>query len=106
MLRGADVFVLPSWAESFPYVILEAMSVGLAIAATDVGGVGEAITDGHSGLLFAARDAEATAAALKRLVAGERLRRELGEAARWRERNMFSKDTMVDGVIGGDEEAL
>jgi len=106
VLRGADVFVLPSWAESFPYVILEAMSVGLAIAAADVGGVGEAITDGHSGLLFAARDAEATAAALRRLLIGERLRRELGEAARWRERNMFSKDTMVDGVIGVYEEAL
>ena len=81
VLRGADVFVLPSWAESFPYVILEAMSVGLAIAASDVGGVGEAIVDGDSGLLFAARDTEATAAALLRLLVDQRLRGALGEAA-------------------------
>ncbi len=106
VLRGADVFVLPSWAESFPYVILEAMSVGLAIAASDVGGVGEAIVDGDSGLLFAARDTEATAAALLRLLVDHRLRGALGEAAQARERNMFSKDRMVDGVIGVYEQAL
>ena len=53
--RGADVFVLPSWGESFPYVILEAMSVGLVVAASDVGGVAVAIVDRDSGLLFGAR---------------------------------------------------
>ena len=106
VLRGADVFVLPSWAESFPYVILEAMSVGLAVAASDVGGVGEAIVDGDSGLLFAARDTEATAAALLRLLVDQRLRGALGEAAHARARNMFSKDRMVDGVIGVYEQAL
>ena len=59
--------------------ILEAMSVGgLAIAASDVGGVGEAITDGDTGLLFAARDADATAAALLALLADGGLRRALG----------------------------
>jgi glycosyltransferase involved in cell wall biosynthesis len=106
VLRGADVFVLPSWAESFPYVILEAMSVGVAIAASDVGGVGEAITDGYSGLLFAARDSNATAAALLRLLDDEHLRGALGEAARAREESTFSKDRMVDGIIGVYEEAL
>jgi glycosyltransferase involved in cell wall biosynthesis len=106
VLRGADVFVLPSWAESFPYVILEAMSVGLAIAASDVGGVGEAITDGDSGLLFAARDTDGTAGALLALLADGRLRWALGQAAHARERNMFSKDRMVDGVIAVYEEAL
>ena len=43
VLRGADVFVSPSWAESFPYVILEAMALGVPIVATRVGGVAEAV---------------------------------------------------------------
>ena len=39
VLRGADLFVSPSWAESFPYVILEAMALGVPVVATRVGGL-------------------------------------------------------------------
>jgi len=58
-----DVFVHPSWAESFPYVILEAMSLARPIVASDVGGVGEALLDGESGVLVPPRDAETVLAA-------------------------------------------
>src|SRR4029077_9537834 len=52
-LRGMDVFVHPSWAEAFPYVILEAMALARPIVASDVGGIGEAVIDGESGVLVA-----------------------------------------------------
>ena len=50
VLRGSDIFVLPSWAESFPYVVLEAMAAGVPVVATDVGGIHEAVTSGRHGL--------------------------------------------------------
>lgn len=105
-LRGASVFVLPSWAESFPYVILEAMSVGLPIVATDVGGVGEAIRPGTDGLLVAKNDPEALAEALVAVLADERLAAELGGAARRRVTAQFSLAQMIDGVAGIYQEAL
>jgi glycosyltransferase involved in cell wall biosynthesis len=68
-LGGMDVFVHPSWAESFPYVILEAMSLARPIVASDVGGIPEALVHGESGLLTPARDERALAGALIELLA-------------------------------------
>ncbi|HTR72702.1 MAG TPA: glycosyltransferase, partial [Solirubrobacteraceae bacterium] len=84
VLRGMDVFVHPSWAESFPYVVLEAMSLGRAIVASDVGGIGEAIVDGESGRLVAARDPEDLGRATIALLDDAQLRRRMGDAARLR----------------------
>ncbi len=50
LLLSSDIFVSPSWAESFPYSVLEAMAVGAPIVATDVGGVSEAIEDQVTGV--------------------------------------------------------
>src|SRR2546423_12573968 len=67
-LRGMDVFVHPSWAESFPYVILEAMSLARPIVASDVGGIGEALVAGRIGLLTPPRDERALGEALAGLL--------------------------------------
>ena len=86
VLRGADVFVLSSWAESFPYVILDAMALGRPIVATDVGGVAEAVGDGDGdcGLLVASRDADGLARALRRLISDPAGADEMGARARSR----------------------
>lgn len=89
-LRGMQVFAHPSWAEAFPYVILEAMSLELPIVASDVGGVGEALVHGSSGLLVAPRDASALARALNDLLAHPDRMARLGAAASERVRRQFS----------------
>jgi glycosyltransferase involved in cell wall biosynthesis len=99
ILAGADIFVNPSWAESFPYALLEAMAFGLPIAATDVGGCGEAIEDGLSGRLVPARDAESLAAAIGELLDAPELARALGDAARARHGERFTLDEMVQGNL-------
>ena len=99
VLRAADIFVLPSWAEAFPYVMLEAMSVGLPIVATRVGGIPEALTDNATGLIVAPRDPLPLARALIELLADRELRVRLGDAAT-RMVTKFSLTTMVDGVTG------
>jgi glycosyltransferase involved in cell wall biosynthesis len=95
VLRGMDVFVQPSWAESFPYVILEAMSLGAAIVATDVGGVSEALVDGESALLVPSHNDRALAAAVIELVDDPGRRSELGAAALERAR-LFSRTDMIE----------
>lgn len=106
VLRAADVFVLPSWAESFPYVILEAMSVGLGIISTDVGGTSEALEHGRTGLLVPAGDSDAMSSALTQLLDDPGLRRRLGDAAHRVVEERFTRATMVDGVAQVYEEAV
>jgi glycosyltransferase involved in cell wall biosynthesis len=87
-LRGlyaeASIFVLPSTSEGLPMALLEAMSRGMAIAATAVGGVPDVLDDEVEGLLVAPGDVAALAAALGRLAGDRELRERLGRAARER----------------------
>jgi glycosyltransferase involved in cell wall biosynthesis len=95
-LRGFDVLAHPSWAESFPYVILEAMALGRAIVASDVGGVGEALLDGEDGLLVGARDERALAQALIELLEDRQRAARMGSSARLRAERLFSLDAMIE----------
>lgn len=82
LCAAADVFLLPSTSEGLSNSLLEAMSSGLAVLASRVGGTPEAVEDKHSGLLFARDDAEEAKAALRRLLAESELVQKLGVAAR------------------------
>ncbi len=82
LLAAADVFVLPSHQEGLPVVLMEAMSMGLAIVATSVGGVPQVITDGTNGLLVPPGDAGALARAIESVAVDLDLRRLLGRRAK------------------------
>ena len=99
LLAGCDLFCSPSWAESFPLSLLEAMWLDLPIVCTDVGGCREAVNDGQSGLLVGAGDSAALGAALRRLLDDRPLARSLGEAAGRRARTLFTSDRMVEGTL-------
>jgi glycosyltransferase involved in cell wall biosynthesis len=99
-LRGADVFVHPSLAESFPYVILEAMATGCPIVASDVGGVGEALIDGESGLLVPAGSAPALGEALIGLLDDPQRSAAIGGAAKRRVERLFTREAMIDRLVG------
>ena len=78
----ADIFVLPSYNESMPMGILEAMAYELPVVATSVGGIPDMVEDGVSGFLVAPGDIEALADRLARLISDEPLRRHMGRAGR------------------------
>lgn len=87
-LRQADVVVLSSITEGFPYSVVEAMMAGKAIVATDVGGVKEALAD--CGIVVPPRNPEALARGLITLLSEPQLRTFLEEEARRRALNVFT----------------
>jgi glycosyltransferase involved in cell wall biosynthesis len=106
VLTASDLFVLPSWAESFPYVILESMAHGLPILTSDVGGIAEAISDGESGLVVPARDRSAIESGLVSLLDDAGLRARLGETARDVLGQRFTRARMIARLADVYEEVL
>lgn len=87
LLRQGEIFVLPSSAEGLPLSVLEAMAHGLAIIASPVGGLREALEDG-AGILVEPGDDQQLSCALDRLILCPEMRAALGRRSRrrWEER--------------------
>jgi glycosyltransferase involved in cell wall biosynthesis len=84
-----DVLVLPSlWRENQPVSITEAMAAGIPVIASDMGGSGELVRHGVTGLLFPAEDVHALAHAMQRFIDEPRLLDTMGEAGRDRIREV------------------
>ncbi len=81
ILKACDVFVFPSHTEGMPNALLEAMAAGCAIVCTDVPGNRDLITDGETGLTVPARDSNALADAVVKLLGSPDLSDRLGAAA-------------------------
>jgi glycosyltransferase involved in cell wall biosynthesis len=96
LLRRSGVFAFPSLMEASPNAVIEAMSAGLAVAASDVGGIPEVIEHGRNGVLVAPGDAAALAAAIGALIEDRESCERLGAAARATIQARFSFDRMVD----------
>ena len=95
LVGRSDLFVLSSLEEGMPNALLEAMSAGVPGVATDVGGVGEIITDGNEGYLVPPRQPALMADRLVRLLADPALRGRMGAAARLRYESSFTLDRMI-----------
>ncbi len=76
-MAAADVFVLSSISEGLGVVILEALSSGLPVVATRVGGVVDIINSGYNGLLVNARDSDSLANAIIQVLSDNKLREHL-----------------------------
>jgi len=90
-----DVFVLPSLSEGMPLALLEAMAAGVAAVATRVGGVGEAIEDGKTGLLVPPGDSHLLTESIMKLLQDRTLARKMGESAQEEVVRRFSLTKMV-----------
>ncbi len=90
----ADMVVLPSFAETSPMTVQQAMAAGKPVVATRVGGIPHLIEEGRSGLLVDSGDDEALAEALARLIADREARRDMGAAGKRDAEDRFS----VNGV--------
>ena len=100
--QACDVFVLPASerSEAFGAVQVEAMAAGKPVVCTELGtGTSYVNQDGETGFVVPARNPDALAAAVNRLLADNDLRVRLGKAGSARARAEFSEDVMVDRVV-------
>jgi glycosyltransferase involved in cell wall biosynthesis len=96
--RNADIYVLPSHVEDFPYGILEAGSYGLPCIASAVGGIPNLISDGENGLLITPKDVAELSEALERLAKDTPLRQQLGLEIRSAIERGFSWDSSANRI--------
>jgi glycosyltransferase involved in cell wall biosynthesis len=99
VLAGADVLLLPSWREAFGRIAIEAMAMGVPVAATQTGGPAEIVRVGVDGLLLPAREPAAWATGLEPLVDSAETRVRMGEAGRERARD-FSVPVHAEQMLG------
>lgn len=84
LMDESDVLLLPSHNEGLPIAILEAMSAGLAVISTTVGGIPEAIPDAHSGILIEPGDQQALSNAIATYINNAALIEQAAKCARER----------------------
>jgi D-inositol-3-phosphate glycosyltransferase len=98
-MSAIDIFVLPSHAETFGFVLIEAMAMGKVIVATNSGGVMEIITDGSTGLLVPPQNVPALAEAILKLLKDQHLRSLFSSEARADALKRFDVALCVDQLV-------
>src|SRR5437870_8206477 len=95
-IEQAAVVVVPSMGEGFGMVALEAMERGRPVIAADIGGLGELVEDGVTGLLVPPGEAEPLTRAIERVGSDLELAARMGEAGRRRALDRFLQERCTD----------
>lgn len=99
-MNSIDLLVLPTHAEAFAKVIIEAMACHTCVIASDVGGIPEIIQDGKNGLLVTPKNVNALKNAILMLMENEKMRIQLAETGYKTAVEEFSMDQHVKKVQG------
>lgn len=98
-MQAMDVVVIPSlWEEAFPYAALEALSLGVPVVASRVGGIPEIIEEGVNGFLFTKGSPEDLARVLQTASADPDNLRRMGEAGRDLARQEYTINRMAERI--------
>ena len=100
LYQNAALFILPSYHEGLPTVILEAMSCGLPVVATDVRGNQDLVSNGENGILIPSRNPEKMAREISRLLEDDNLREKLGKNARKTIEKNYTWNVISNRILG------
>jgi glycosyltransferase involved in cell wall biosynthesis len=106
LFRQADVFALSSLSEGLPNVVLEAMALGVPVAATRVGGLPEVIDDGETGLLVPPQATAELGRALLRFLRDPLFARQTAERARRAVYERFSPESQTEQLLAAYRAAV
>ena len=103
---NSDFYVLPSYVEGLPVSLLEAMSAGLPVITTPVGGIPDVINDGENGFLIQPGNVYALKEKILELANNEKLREEMGKRNRELIKQKYSWDMIAEKIMGAYNEVL
>lgn len=92
-LQASDLFILSSFAEGIPVVLMEAMATGLPVIAPQIAGIAELVEDSISGYLVPPGDPDTLAQRIEPLITNPELRASLGQAGRHKVEQDFNIHT-------------
>ena len=98
-LKECDIFVLPTYFEGQPVVLLEAMAYKCAIVASKTGGIPQMISNGDTGILIQPKDGDALKQGIEKALADTELCRRLGENAYHKVQEEFSIDHSMEELL-------
>ncbi len=98
-LAESGLLVLPSLAEGFGLVLIEAMAAGVPVVATNVAGICDVVRDGVTGLLVPPADPDCLAAAIRKMVEDKHLRQRCVTTAASEVRERFTWDVVLQQYI-------
>lgn len=106
LYQNATLLVQPSYHEGLSTVILEAMSCGLPVVATDIDGNRTVISSGLNGILVPPKSPESMARSILKLLNDANVRERIGRAARSTIEDQYSWDKITDNIIKCYEKLL
>ncbi|MBV9852430.1 MAG: glycosyltransferase family 4 protein [Armatimonadetes bacterium] len=106
LYQQADLFALPTRADCFSLVAMEAMACGLPVVISRLGGIPELVRDGETGFLLEPDDYDGLAQRLDRLVADAALRRRLGAGALAEAQARFDCRANLARILSAMKEAV
>lgn len=98
-LAQTDVKVLITHWEGLPISVIEALSLGIPVIASDVSGVSEEVIDGHNGLLTERKNADSVRDAILKLLDDHQLRERFGRNSRQLYEEQFSPELMLEKTL-------
>ena len=105
-LSKANCFALPSFQETAPLSISEAMAVGVPVVAAGVGGVAEMVEHGSTGFIVDPRDPRDIGAAIDRILSDDRLARAMGRRAKIIARERYSASLVAQKTVRAYREII
>jgi len=99
LYQSCDVFVLPTRADCYSLVAMEAMACGLPVVISNLGGIPEIVRDGETGILLEPGAYEPLASALDALIADAARRQAMGQAALQRAQTHFNCRTNLSRIL-------
>ena len=93
LYAAADAFVFPTFGDTRPLVVMEAMASGLPVVSTTVGAIAEEVEPGVTGYLVAPGDHRALSEAVLKLVVDPELGHQMGAAGRHAAERLFDAAT-------------
>ncbi len=97
-LRAATLFVLPSRSEGLSFALLEAMSAGVPVLASDASSIPDLIEDGQNGILFKKESIEDLIKKLSWALSNHQNMQEMAASAQWKARE-FSGESMIERTL-------